>query len=67
MYTLNSIINDDSDQPEPIIDNGILLDGTILLIIGPAKSKKTFLTLNIALAIASGTDFAEFKISKPKL
>lgn len=66
MYTLNSIINDDSDPPEPIIDNGILLDGTILLIIGPAKSKKTFLTQNIALSIASGKDFAGFKMPKPK-
>jgi len=66
LYTLNSIINDDSDPPEPIIDNGILLDGTILLIVGPAKSKKTFLTQNIGLSIASGIDFAGFKIPKPK-
>ena len=66
MYTLKQILEDNSSPPTPVIDNGILLDGTILLIVGPAKSKKTFLTLNIALAIASGTDFAEFKISKPK-
>ena len=67
MYkTLKQILEDNSSSPTPIIDNGILLDGTILLIVGPAKSKKTFLTLNIALAIASGTDFAGFKISKPR-
>ena len=67
MYkTLKQILEDNSSSPTPIIDNGILLDGTILLIVGPAKSKKTFLTLNIALAIASGTDFAGFKVSGPR-
>ena len=66
IYTLKSILEDDSSPPEPIIDNGILLDGTILLIVGPAKSKKTFLTQNLALSIAMGNDFAGFKITKPK-
>ena len=66
MYTLKEILEDDSSPPEPIIDNGILLDGTILIIVGPAKSKKTFLTQNLALSIAMGNDFAGFKITKPK-
>ncbi len=66
MHTLTHIMEDLSTLPEPIIDNGILLDRTILLIVGPAKSKKTFLTQNIALSIACGKDFAGFKISKPK-
>ena len=64
--TLTEIIQDKSTPPNPIIDNGVLLDGTILLIVGPAKSKKTFLTQNLALAIAFGDDFAGFKIPKPK-
>ena len=66
LWTLTEILEDTSSPPEPIIKDGILLDGTILLIVGPAKSKKTFLTQNLALAIASGTDFAGFKITKPK-
>ena len=66
LWTLTEILEDTSSPPEPIIKEGILLDGTILLIVGPAKSKKTFLTQNLALAIASGTDFAGFKITKPK-
>lgn len=66
MRTLKEILEDNSSPPEPIIDNGILLDGTILLIVGPAKSKKTFLTQNLALSIAMGNDFAGFKITKPK-
>ena len=64
--TLAELINDNSEPPNPIIDNGILLDGTILIIVGPAKSKKTFLTQNLGLSIAMGNDFAGFKITKPK-
>ena len=63
---LHPFLEDNSSPPEPIIDNGILLDGTILIIVGPAKSKKTFLTQNLALSIAMGNDFAGFKITKPK-
>ena len=66
LWTLTEILEDTSSPPEPIIDDGILLDGTILLIVGPAKSKKTFLTQNLALSIAMGIDFAGFKITKPK-
>jgi len=53
-------------MPEPIIKNGILLDKTMLVLVGPPKSKKTFLAQNIALAIASGKSFANFEITKPK-
>ena len=62
----NELLNDDSKPPKPIIDNGLLLDGTLLLLIGPPKSKKTFLTMNLALSIASGSDFSGFKVPKPK-
>ena len=41
---LTEIINDKTNPPKPIIENGVLLNGTILLIVGPAKSKKTFIT-----------------------
>ena len=66
LYSLKEITEDNSQPPEPIIDNGVLLDGTILLIIGPPKSKKTFLTQNLAIAIASGQDFAGFKVPEAK-
>ena len=62
----NELLNDDSKPPKPIIDNGVLIDGTLLLLIGPPKSKKTFLTMNLALSIASGSDFSGFKVPKPK-
>ena len=63
-YNLKQILEDKTLPPEPIIDNGILLDKTMLFIVGPAKSKKTFLTQNFALSIAMGDDFAGFKIPK---
>ena len=64
--TLAELINDNSEPPNPIIDNGILLDGTILFIIGPPKHKKTFLTQNIAVSIASGVGFSGFEVISPK-
>ena len=59
------IIKDKTEPPEPIINDGILLDGTMLLIVGAKKSKKTFLTQNIGLAIASGKSFTvEYFVKK---
>ena len=66
LYTLKEITEDNSQPPKPIIDNGVLLDGTLLLIIGPPKSKKTFLTQNLAISIAAGQDFAGFKVPEAK-
>ncbi len=65
-FNLDYILKDNTPPPEPIIDNGILLDKTMLFIVGPAKSKKTFLTQKFALSIAMGDDFAGFKIPKSK-
>ena len=64
--TLKELLDDNSEPPIPIIDEGILLDGTILMLISPPKHKKTFLTQNIALSIASGKGFADFKVPEPK-
>ena len=64
--TLTEIINDDSLPPNPIIDDGILLDKTILMIVGPPKHKKTFLTQNFAISIISGEGFAGFNIPESK-
>jgi RecA-family ATPase len=64
--TLREILNDTTAPPEPIIDDGLLLDGTILLIVGPPKSKKTFFTQNLALSLAAGSEFAGFSVPKPR-
>ena len=65
LFSIKEVIEDSSQPPKPIIDNGVLLDGTILLILGAPKSKKTFLTQNLAISIASGHDFAGFKVLEP--
>ena len=63
ILTFKDIMDDDSLPPKPIIKDGILLDKTILAVIGPAKTKKTFLCMNFAKAIASGGSFAGFEAS----
>jgi hypothetical protein len=64
LITFSDIINDMSEPPEPIVGDGVLLDNTILEIVGEAKSKKTFLALNMSVAIASGKSFAGLNIEK---
>ena len=64
ILTFKDIIEDDSLPPEAIIENGVLLDQSLLIIIAPAKSKKTFLCMNFAKAIASGNGFAGFDVNE---
>ena len=66
LETVSSILNDTTEQPTPIIDNGILTDKTLLLISGQQKVGKSMFAYNCALAIATGRDFAGFKIIKPR-
>ena len=63
ILTFKDIMNDNSLPPKPIIKDGILLDKTILAVIGAAKTKKTYLCMNFAKAIASGGSFAGFEAS----
>lgn len=60
------LLNDNSTPPTPIIDNGILLDKTMLMIIGEPKSRKSFLAFNIATALSSGESFACFTIKEKR-
>jgi hypothetical protein len=64
LMTFWDIVNDQSVPPTPIVGDGVLLDKTILQIVGEAKSKKTFLALNLTLAIASGESFSGFNIEQ---
>ena len=57
------LVTDKSEAPEPIIDDGILLPESMLMIIGPPKVGKTFLAYNFATALIAGKDFAGFKIN----
>ena len=60
------LLNDNSTPPTPIIDDGILLDKTILMIVGLPKSGKSFLAFNIATALSSGEGFACFTINEKR-
>jgi len=62
VMSFHDIVNDDSEPPPPIIDDGVLLDRSLLLIVGQPKANKSFLALNMGVAIASGTDFAGFTV-----
>ena len=66
IVTFQDIVNDNSEPPAPIIGDGVLLDKTILTIIGEAKAKKSFLALNIAVAMARGEGFAGFTVNEKK-
>jgi len=66
IITFYDIVNDNTEPPAPIIGDGILLDNTILTIIGQAKAKKSFLALNFAVAIARGEGFAGFSVDSPQ-
>ncbi len=62
IYSLREVVNDTSKPPPQIVGDGILLDGTLLMIYGSAKAGKSFLAANLGLAIAAKKDFAGFKI-----
>jgi len=62
VMSFHEIVNDESEPPPPIIDDGVLLDRSLLLVVGQPKANKSFLALNMGVAIASGTDFAGFSV-----
>ena len=49
---------------EAIIESGILLPETRMIIFGPAKSWKTMLSLHTAFCLANGTDWFGYKTAK---
>ena len=63
---LIEIRNDNTTPPPDIIGDGIMIERSLLTIIGPAKSGKSFLAMNFASAIASGGSFSGFTIDKPR-
>jgi len=62
--TFEDLILDKTKPPPPIIDDGVLLEKTLLIVTGKPKSGKSFLAFNLAVAIAKGKDFAGFKIQE---
>jgi len=64
--TFKEVREDNTPEPTPIVANGILLDNTLLTIVGSPKIGKTFLAYDLALAIASGGHFLESEVIEPK-
>jgi hypothetical protein len=64
--TFKTMKEDNSKPPSPIVSNGILLDNTILTIVGQTKIGKTFLIYDLALAIASGGSFLNAEVPEAK-
>jgi len=65
-YSLDFLLKDNSAKPEDMIGEGILLNQSLLLIVGQKKARKTFLAYNFAIALAEGGTFGGFKISNKK-
>ena len=66
LITFHDMIMDESEPPEPIIGDGVLLDNTLLMIVGSKKAQKSFLAMNFSIAIANGQGFAGFDVLEPK-
>jgi hypothetical protein len=64
--TFKEVREDSTPEPTAIVSNGILLDNTLLTIVGSPKIGKTFLIYDLALAIASGGTFLESDVTEPK-
>lgn len=62
LYTLEQILKDDSTPPPQLIEEGILIDKSLLLIAGSKKARKTFLAYNLGIALSVGKSFAGFII-----
>ena len=63
IYTLEELIEDETNPPDPIMGDGLLLPKTLLLVAGPSKARKTFLVVNMAIALSIGKSFSIFKIT----
>ncbi len=66
IYKMSELLGKADEEPNEVIEEGILNENGLLLISGQPKSRKSFLVYNMAITIAAGKSFACFKIPKPK-
>jgi len=62
--TIRELINWQPPAQKSVIDEGILLPETRMIIFGPAKAWKTMLSLHTAFCIANGADWFGYKTTK---
>ena len=54
---LGSLLTSETPPPTPYIDDGILFPGTVMVIGGASKARKSWLAIDLALSLISGTPF----------
>ena len=62
IHSLEDMLNDNSFPPPQVISKGILPDNSMSLLYGAPKVGKSLLALNIALALANGSNWLDFEI-----
>jgi len=66
VYSLNDMLKDETKPPPGIISHGVLPQNGILLLHGSPKAGKSILACNLALSIASGQNWFDFRIENPR-
>ena len=61
----SEILEDNTSPPPHIIGNGILLEKSLLMIVGQKKSFKSYLAFNMMTALLAGKSFSSFEIEQP--
>lgn len=64
LFTLKSIMEDQTPRPEDIIGGGILPKGGMLTISGKQKVGKSFFVMNTAVALILGRPFADYEVKQ---
>ena len=59
--SFTDLVNDPTPAPVQILDKGLLVSQSILMIAGAPKTGKSLLSLNLGCQIATGQDWFEFK------
>jgi|TARA_Y100000310_G_scaffold318959_1_gene373643 archaellum biogenesis ATPase FlaH len=66
LHSYTDYIEDETEEPDMIIEQGILPERGILIIGGQPKAGKSILALNLAYHLATGTQWLDFAIPKTR-
>lgn len=66
LWDVLDYVDDDSPEPEMILDEGVLPERGVLILGGQPKTGKSLVSMNIAMAIATGTQWLDFDVSKQR-
>jgi len=66
LHSYRDYIDDETDEPDMIIEQGILPERGVLIVGGQPKAGKSILALNLAYHLATGTQWLDFAIPKKR-